>query len=133
MDLQALETSFDLVAPRGDDLVDTFYARLFAVEPDVEPLFDGTDMNEQKTKLLATLVLLRKSLRDLGAVVPKLREIGRRHRDYGAHPEHYALVKAVLIDSMAEVAGPTWRPEYTSAWSDALDVVAETMLEGATV
>jgi methyl-accepting chemotaxis protein len=133
MDLQALETSFDLVAPRGDDLVDTFYARLFAAEPDVQPLFDGTDMDEQKTKLLATLVLLRKSLRDLGAVVPKLRELGRRHRDYGAYPEHYALVKAVLIDSMAEVAGPTWRPEYTSAWSDALDVVAETMLEGARV
>jgi hemoglobin-like flavoprotein len=43
MDLQSLETSFDLVAPRGDDLVDTFYARLFAAEPDVRPLFDGTD------------------------------------------------------------------------------------------
>lgn len=133
MDLQALETSFDLVAPHGDELVDTFYARLFAAEPDVRPLFAGTDMTEQKTKLLATLVLLRKSLRDLGAVVPKLRELGRRHRDYGAHPEHYAVVGAVLIDSMAAVAGPDWRPEYTRAWADALDVVAGSMLEGARV
>jgi hemoglobin-like flavoprotein len=131
MDLQALETSFDLIAPRGDDLVDTFYARLFAAEPDVQPLFAGTDMTEQKTKLLATLVLLRKSLRDLGAVVPKLRELGRRHRDYGANPEHYAVVGSVLIDAMAEVAGPAWRPEYSRAWSEALDVVAGAMLEGA--
>jgi hypothetical protein len=30
-DLEALETSFGLVAPHGDALMDTFYARLFAV------------------------------------------------------------------------------------------------------
>ena len=28
--LDALETSFDLIAPRGDELMDVFYARLFA-------------------------------------------------------------------------------------------------------
>jgi hemoglobin-like flavoprotein len=39
----------------------------------------------------------------------------------------------VLIDSMAEVAGAAWRPEYSRAWSDALNVVAETMLDGARV
>lgn len=133
MDLDALETSFDLVAPHGDELVATFYARLFATEPGVRPLFAGTDMTEQRAKLLATLVLLRKSLRDLAAIVPKLRELGRRHADYGAHPEHYAVVAAVLIASMAEVAGAAWRPEYGRAWSDALDVVAGAMLEGARV
>jgi hemoglobin-like flavoprotein len=132
LDLNALETSFDLVAPHGDELVDTFYARLFATAPAVEPLFAGTDMHEQKTKLLATLVLLRKSLRDLAAVVPKLRELGRRHVDYGAEPEHYTVVGEVLIASMAEVAGEQWRPEFARAWSDALGVVAGAMIEGAT-
>jgi hemoglobin-like flavoprotein len=39
LDLDALETSFDLVAPRGDELVDTFYTRLFAAAPAVRPLF----------------------------------------------------------------------------------------------
>jgi methyl-accepting chemotaxis protein len=131
LDLDALETSFDLVAPHGEDLVDTFYARLFAAAPAVEPLFARADMAHQKTMLLATLVLLRKSLRDLGAVVPKLQELGRRHVDYGAKPEHYPVVGEVLIDSMAEVAGPQWRPEYGRAWADALAVVAGVMVEGA--
>ena len=131
LDLDALETSFDLVAPRGDELVDTFYTRLFATAPAVEPLFARTDLAHQKTMLLATLVLLRKSLRDLGAVVPKLQELGRRHVDYGARPEHYPVVGEVLIDSMAEVAGPQWRPEYGRAWADALAVVAGVMVEGA--
>jgi methyl-accepting chemotaxis protein len=131
LDLDALETSFDLVAPRGDELVDSFYARLFAAAPAVKPLFAGTDLAHQKTMLLATLVLLRKSLRDLGAVVPKLQELGRRHVGYGAKPEHYPVVGEVLIASMAEVAGPQWRPEYGRAWADALAVVAGVMVEGA--
>jgi hemoglobin-like flavoprotein len=131
LDLDALETSFDLVAPRGDELVDTFYARLFEAAPAVEPLFEGTDLPEQKKMLLATLVLLRRSLRDLGAIVPKLRELGRRHVAYGARPEHYPVVGSVLIASMAEVAGDEWRPEHQRAWARAIDVVAGAMLEGA--
>ena len=131
LDLHALETSFDVVAPRGDELVDTFYARLFAAAPAVEPLFAGKDLGEQKKMLLATLVLLRQSLRDLGAIVPKLRELGRRHVAYGARPEHYPVVGEVLIASMAEVAGDAWRPEHQRAWSRALEVVAGAMLEGA--
>ena len=78
LDLDALETSFDLIAPQGDLLMDTFYRRLFEAAPSVRPLFP-TDMRAQKTMLLGALVLLRKSLRDLGAIVPKLRDLGARH------------------------------------------------------
>ena len=131
LNLEALETSFDLVAPRGDELMDVFYARLFAAAPAVKPLFAGTDLKKQKTMLLGTLVLLRKSLRDLEAIVPKLRELGARHVAYGARPEHYPVVGVVLIASMAEIADEAWRPEYERAWSEAFAVVAGAMVEGA--
>lgn len=130
LDLQALETSFDLVAPRGDELMDEFYARLFAAAPAVRPLFPD-DMQRQKTMLLGALVLLRKSLRDLEAIVPKLRELGARHVAYGALPEHYPVVGSVLIASMSAVAGSAWKPEYENAWAGAFEIVAATMLEGA--
>ena len=45
LDLDAFETGFDLVAPRGDELVDVFYARLFAAAPAVRPLFAGTNLD----------------------------------------------------------------------------------------
>jgi hemoglobin-like flavoprotein len=131
LDLEALEASFDLVAPQGDALMDTFYARLFAAAPAVEPLFAGTDPRRQKAMLLAALVLVRKSLRDLDAIVPKLRQLGARHVAYGAEPAHYPVVGAVLIASMAEVAGDAWCPRYELAWAEAFDVVAGAMLEGA--
>jgi nitric oxide dioxygenase len=131
LNLTALETSFDLVAPRGDELMDAFYANLFAAAPAVRPLFARTDLARQKTMLLGALVLLRKSLRNLDAIVPKLRELGARHVAYGAEPEHYPVVGQVLIASMAEIAGDQWRPEYEDAWTEAYGVVAAAMLEGA--
>ena len=131
LDLEALETSFDLVAPRGDELMDVFYARLFAAAPEVAPLFAATDLARQKAMLLGTLVLLRKSLRDLEPIAPKLRDLGARHVAYGAEPEHYAVVGAALIASMAAIAGEHWQPAYERAWAAAFDVVAGAMLEGA--
>ena len=130
LDLQALETSFDLVAPRGDELMDEFYSRLFAAAPAVRPLFPD-DLQRQKTMLLGALVLLRKSLRNLDAIVPKLRELGARHVAYGARPEHYPVVGAVLIASMAAIAGDDWKPEHESAWGAAFEIVAATMIDGA--
>jgi methyl-accepting chemotaxis protein len=131
IDVQALEKSFDLVAPRGDDLMEVFYARLFTAAPAVKPLFAATDMRRQKAMLLAALVLVRKSLRDLDTVVPKLRELGARHLAYGARPEHYPVVGEALIGAMAEVAGPAWTLEYEFAWSEAFGVVAAAMIQGA--
>jgi hemoglobin-like flavoprotein len=131
LELDALETSFDLVAPHGDELMDIFYARLFAAAPAAKPLFAGTDLRRQKGMLLATLVLLRKSLRDFDAIVPTLRGLGARHVAYGARPEHYPVVGEVLIASMAQVAGAAWRPEHERAWAAAFAVVAGVMCEGA--
>jgi hemoglobin-like flavoprotein len=130
LDLDALETSFDLVAPRGDELMNIFYARLFVAAPGVRTLFPR-DMETQKKMLLSALVLLRQSLRNLEEIVPTLRELGARHVAYGARAEHYPVVGAALIASMAEIAGPDWEPEYAQAWADAFDVVAGAMIAGA--
>jgi len=130
VNLEALETSFDLVAPRGDELMDEFYSRLFAAAPAVKPLFPD-NLGRQKVMLLGALVLLRKSLRDLDSIAPKLRDLGARHVAYGAKPEHYPVVGTVLIASMAAIAGDAWSADYEAAWAEAFEVVAATMLEGA--
>ena len=131
LNIPALETSFDLVAPHGEKLMDEFYTRLFETAPAVVPLFATTDLQRQKAKLLRTLVVVRNSLHDLNAIVPNLRRLGARHVAYGAQPEHYAVVAEILIAAMATVAGSAWRSDYESAWRDALAVVAGAMLDGA--
>jgi hemoglobin-like flavoprotein len=131
LDVNRLETSFDLLAPRGEKLVELFYRNLFEAAPDLQPLFANTDMKRQRAMLLAALVLLRNSLRDLDALVPKLHAMGARHTAYGVTPEMYPLVGQVLLASMAELAGDAWNPSLADAWSDAYGVVASAMLDGA--
>jgi hemoglobin-like flavoprotein len=131
VDVEALEESFDLVAPQGDELMKTFYDRLFAVAPSVQPLFADVDMERQRQALLNMLVVLRESLRDLDDIVPDLEDLGARHVEYGAQPEHYPMVGEVLIGSMAEIAGDAWKPNFTAAWQEAFVVVQDVMLSGA--
>jgi hemoglobin-like flavoprotein len=88
-------------------------------------------MTRQRQMLLAALVLLRNSLRDLDSVVPALRKLGARHVAYGAEAAHYPVVGTVLIGAMAEVAGDAWEQRYEDAWGEAFGVVTSVMLEGA--
>ena len=111
--------------------MDIFYARLFAGPLSSSRCSPAQICAARRAMLLPALVLLRKSLRDLDAIVPALRALGARHVAYGARAEHYPVVGGVLIASMAQVAGAAWRPEYERAWSSAYDVVAGAMLEGA--
>src|SRR4051794_30207335 len=131
LDVDTLQTTFDLVTPRGDELMDVFYARLLAAAPAVRPLFAATDVRRQEAMLLGALVLVRNSLRDMDALVATLRELGARHVAYGARPEHYIVVGEALIASLAEIVGDAWRPEHELAWGAAFAVIAEAMLSGA--
>jgi methyl-accepting chemotaxis protein len=131
LDVGALERSFDLIAPRGQELVDRFYARLFETAPSTKQLFERVDMDTQKSSLLAILITLRESLRDLSLIAPDLEELGARHIDYGARPEHYPVVGSVLLETMAEMGGSAWKPEYTSAWAEAYRLIQDVMLRGA--
>jgi hemoglobin-like flavoprotein len=131
IDVATLEKSFDLVAPQGDELMRTFYDKLFEAAPSVRPLFADVDMERQRQALLNMLLVLRESLRDLDDIVPDLEELGARHVEYGAQPEHYPVVGEVLIGAMAQVAGDAWKPEYTSAWQEAYQVVQDVMVSGA--
>ena len=119
--VSVLEESFDLFAPRGQELVDRTYERALAAAPAILPHFAATDVRRQRQTVLATLVLLRTSPRDLDGVISALRALGAR-------PEDHLLVGAALLDAMAEIGGSAWRPEYARAWADAYRVLRDAML-----
>jgi hemoglobin-like flavoprotein len=131
LDITALETSFDLIAARRDELVDRFYRRLFTDAPTTRALFAHADMGAQKRALLGALVALRRSLRDLSSIAPFLADLGARHTRYGVAAEHYAIVGAALLETMAEVGGAAWKPSFTTEWARAYQMVAQIMMDGA--
>ncbi|MEO1520528.1 MAG: globin family protein, partial [Cyanobacteria bacterium J06633_2] len=99
--------------------------------PAAKPLFDGTDMNAQGQKLLASLVLVVDNLRQPDALEGALKGLGARHVKYGALPEHYPLVGNTLLKTFGQYLQDDWTPETQQAWVDAYGAVTELMLSGA--
>lgn len=131
LDIELLEATFAAVKPRAAELVEYFYDRLFTLYPAVVPMFANADMQEQQGKLLSALALVVASLRQPEALVPALQRLGAKHVEYGAQPAHYDAVGAVLLDSLAYIAGDQWSAEAAQAWADAFGVVAGVMIEAA--
>lgn len=131
LNVELLEQSFQAVAPKGDELVDTFYRNLFQDYPEVESMFANATMAEQKKKLLASLKLVVDNLRRPDVLGPALEQMGARHLDYGTQEAHYPAVGATLLKSLAEVAGDLWNDELNQAWADAYGEISKTMQAGA--
>ena len=127
--IERLEASFNLLAPRGEELVERFYANLFAKNPAVRPMFPS-DMAEQKKKLLASIVLVIQNLRKTENLAEPLKKLGGKHVGYKTQPEHYPIVRDTLVGVMKDMAGSQWNEQLTSDWSGALDFIASVMLEG---
>lgn len=118
-----------MFTPRGTELTHDFYDLLFARYPGVRVMFP-TDMKAQEKKLFDSLTMVVNNLDDTAAVRQRLVELGQRHEQYGAKPEHYPLICSLLLETMAKTAGLAWTPELAAEWSQALQLVSETMLQG---
>jgi len=131
LNIELLESSFKLVAPQGDALVTRFYERLFEKYPVVKPLFKNAPINEQKKKLLASLVLVIQNLRHPEKLTPVLQDMGAKHVGYGAKPAYYDAVGENLLAVLGEFAGEAWTPEVSQAWAEAYAAIKSIMLAGA--
>jgi len=129
LNVEALTSSFELLAPRGDELVAKFYQELFDRYPAVKPLFASTTPTEQKKKLLAALQLVVSNLNNVDKLSGILTELGARHQKYGAEAAHYDVVSTILIGVMKEMAGDAWTVEMQQAWQQALEVISTVMLD----
>jgi len=131
LNIELLENSFELLKPQAETLVSRFYERLFENYPAVRPMFARATLSEQKKKLLASLVLVMQNLRRPETLGPALKQLGARHVAYGTQPAHYGAVAETLLGVMGDMAGAAWTSDVKQAWTDALNTIAQIMLEGA--
>ena len=131
LNVELLEQSFDEIKPQADEFVASFYDNLFTAHPEAKPLFDTTDMQAQKKKLLNSLVLVVENLRKPDALGGALRGLGARHVKYGALPAHYPLVGEALLTTFEQYLQDKWTPQVKQAWVDAYGAISEIMLDGA--
>src|SRR6266851_2047708 len=131
LQIELLETSFQAIAPRGEEFVTAFYERLFTNYPQTRAFFALTDMKEQRKKLLGALALVFQNLRKPEVLTSALKGLGQRHVKYGVRSEHYPIVGTILLETFADFLGDDWTPVYHDAWAQAYEAICAIMLEGA--
>lgn len=126
---ERLRTSLDALLARRGDLARVFYGQLFARYPSLRSMFPA-DMTMQEKKLLDTLGWVVGNLDRPAEIRPVVRQLGAKHAGYGARPEHYPIVRDMLVEAMREAAGDDWSSDLESDWLTAIDLLSRMMLAG---
>ena len=125
-----VQASFAQVVPAADELAVRFYERMFELDPSSRALF-SEDPAVQRVKFVAELSKIVDSISEFDVFSHRTRELGAKHRQYGASYSHYRTSGVALLDALAHVLGEAFTPELQDAWRLAHDIVAESMMQGA--
>src|SRR4051794_18572136 len=86
-----VQHTFSKLVPHAEAVAETFYNRLFEINPELRPLFKS-DLKEQSRKLMQTLSVAVSALNNLADVVPAIQALGSRHVSYGVKAADYDTV-----------------------------------------
>lgn len=125
-----VKESFAHIEPVADKAAAYFYARLFAENPRLRPLFPAA-MDGPRERLLRTLTRIVWGLDSPDDLADYLGRVGRQNRKFGVVPEHYALMGRTLLTMFGRFAGEAWTSEAKESWSTAYNTAASIMIDAA--
>lgn len=127
---QLVQSTFRELVPIAREAADTFYRKLFALDPTLQPLFKG-DMQEQGRKLMKVIGLAVNGLDRLPQLLPVVEDLGRRHLAYGVKAGDYDTVGKALLGTLSDRLGPAFTAEVREAWATLYGVLAQVMKDAA--
>ena len=128
--IEIVQSSFSRVAAIAETAAGLFYARLFELDPDLKAPFKG-DMKRQGMMLMSMIGTAVRGLSNTEALIPMVKNLGRRHVGYGVKDSHYATVGQALIETLEKGLGEHFTPEMREAWLAAYALLSSVMKAGA--
>jgi hemoglobin-like flavoprotein len=128
--IKLVQDSWARLAPIETHAAALFYNRLFTTDPKLQALFKG-DIGEQKRKLMTMMGVAVNGLGRLETLAPAVRDLGRRHAEYGVQTQDYDTVGAALLWTLEQGHGQGFTPKLKEAWTAAYTILATTMQQGA--
>ena len=122
--------SFESLDEYSDSVVRLFYGRLFEIAPQVRGLFRAP-IAEQSRKLKDMLSTVVDALDHFEELRPRLADLGRKHVQYGAKPEHYEALRSALLWSLGQALSSEFDRETKAAWDAMLESITSAMIAGA--
>ncbi len=130
VNVELLKQSFEMVKPISAPFAHHFYTELFKQYPQTRSLFpEGEEgMKRQEKSLVAALAIIIGNVTTGSDLTSYLSSLGNRHVQYGAKPEHFLLVGALLIQTFKDLLGQQFTPAMQDAWNEAYSIISEAML-----
>lgn len=125
-----VQASFAAVKPIADTAATLFYERLFTIAPEYRKLFKG-DMERQGRMLMSMIGTAVNGLSKPDTILPAVKDLGRRHANYGVSEKDYGVVGGALLWTLERGLGEAFTPEVRQAWVEAYGLLATVMQNGA--
>ena len=127
---ELVRATFARIAPIADQAAEMFYDRLFAIDPNLPPMFKN-DMRKQGAMLMAVLATAVGNLHRLDQILPTVRELGRRHTGYGVRDKDYDKVAVALLSTLEAALRDEFTASVRDAWTVCYDELAGEMKAAA--
>ncbi len=111
-------------------LGEAFYRHLFAMLPEVRPLFPE-EMADQRQRLLQALLTSVNSLHDPAAMEGRLQQLGESHYQWGILEDQYQYVAHALVRALRDINAGDWSTWVSSAWISVYSWMIAHMVAGA--
>jgi len=127
-EIQLVRGSFEKLAAMPEKVGETFYQRLFELDPNARQLFWG-NMRDQGKALFLMLEMVVNSLDIQDKIVPIIFDLGKRHAMYGVRDRHYEPFEQALMETLSNIIGVAFTQDVRKAWAAAFVFLADIMKE----
>lgn len=128
--IEMVSSSWKQVLPISEKAAELFYGRLFELDPELKPMFNG-DMTEQGRKLMSMINTAVNNIANVEKIIPALQDLGKRHVDYGVTDKHYATVASALLWTLEQGLGDAFDEDLKEAWTITYTTLSGVMIEAA--
>lgn len=118
-DIEEMRSSFTRIYARKAELAERFYVHLFALLPEVEPLF-GDDFSKQKEMFASMLTYCLKGVANNQSLIHTADTLARTHARYHLGSRETALAGQAVMAALEDVLGSDLTPEQSAVWERAI-------------
>ena len=126
-EIRLVRESFEDLRPELEDASVAFYERFFARAPELRGLF-RTDIEDQGMRFMSAVGTILDSLDRPAEAGTTVERLGEGHAALGVRPEHFAPMRAALIDTFRQTLGSRFTEAHAAAWGKAFDEIAAGMV-----
>jgi len=137
-DISLVQGSWQKAAALGAETVGVLlFKHIFEIAPEAlqlfsfkneENLYESPKLKSHAVGVISTVGTAVEGLNDLGALVPVLQGLGKRHVKYGVKPPHYDVVGQAVLKTLEAGLQADFTAETRAAWTKVWGIVATTMI-----